>query len=40
MVLVGVEFGATAAIYRAPAPITRPDKMSGFNGISGHDLKI
>ncbi len=40
MVLVGVEFGATAPIYGAPAPITRPDKMSGFNGISGHDLKV
>ena len=39
MVLAGVEFRATAPIYRAPAPITAPDKTSGFNGIAGYDLK-
>ncbi len=39
MVLVGVEFRATAPIYRAPASITLPDKTSGFNGIAGYDLK-
>ncbi len=25
--------------FPATAPITLPDKTSGFNGISGHDLK-
>ena len=39
LVLAGVEFGACAPIYRAPVPITLPDKTSGFNGIAGHDLK-
>ncbi len=38
--MVGVEFGATAPVYRAPAPITRPDKTSGFNGIAVYDLKV
>ncbi len=32
-------FPATAPIYRAPVPITLPDKTSGFNGIEGYDLK-
>ena len=40
LVLAGVEFRATAPIYRAPAPITAPDKTSGFNGIAGYDLKV
>ena len=33
-------FPATAPIYRAPVPITLPDKTSGSNGIAGHDLKV
>ncbi len=31
LVLVGVEFRAAAPVYGATAPITLPDKMSGFN---------
>ena len=26
--------------FRATAPITLPDKTSGFNGIAGYDLKV
>ena len=32
-------FPATAPIYRAPVPITFPDKTSGFNGVEACDLK-
>ncbi len=39
LVLAGVEFRATAPVYRATVPITLPDKTSGFNGIAGHGLK-
>ncbi len=39
LVLVGVEFGAGAPLYRAPVPITFPDNTSGFNGIAVYDLK-